>query len=81
VDQTGSSVSGASITLSFNRPDGSVQCTVTATTDSTGTAQASCATKRNAPKGSWSLHLGSVTLSTMTTLSSSSIGSYVFTVQ
>jgi hypothetical protein len=81
VDQTGSSVSGASVTLSFKRPDGSVQCTVTATTDATGTAQASCATKKNAPKGSWSLNVGSVALSTMTTLSSSSIGAYAFTIQ
>jgi MG2 domain len=81
VDQTGSSVSGASVTLSFKRPDGSGQCTVTATSDSTGTAQVSCATKRNAPKGSWSLHAGSVTLSALPNLTSSSVGATVFTVQ
>jgi hypothetical protein len=75
VDQTGSNLPGASVTLSFKRPDGSIQCTVTAKTDASGTAQASCAVKRNAPKGNWSLHAGSVALSSSTT------GDDMFTVQ
>jgi MG2 domain len=81
VDQTGRKLPGAAVTLSFKRPDGSVQCTVTATTDSSGTAQGSCATPSNAPKGSWSLHPESVTMSTMTSPSFSSVGDYKFTIQ
>ena len=80
VNQTGNNLPGAAVTLSYKRPDGTAQCTATVTTDAGGTAQFSCATSRNAPKGVWSLQLGSVTMAAMP-LSSSSLSTSAFTIQ
>jgi hypothetical protein len=53
VDQKGASIPGASVNLNVNRPDGSVQCTLAVTTDSTGTAAGSCTIPRKSQTGTW----------------------------
>jgi len=81
VDQNGAKLPGAAVTLSFKRPDGSIQCTATGTTDSSGTALASCATPASAPKGTWSVHPVSVMISTMVDTRFNSVGDCQFTIQ
>lgn len=54
---TGEAVSGALTSLEVIRADGSAVCAATVTSDTSGTAQSSCALGKNAPLGEWKVRV------------------------
>ena len=80
-DQNGNGLSGASVTLVFKQPNGSTQCSVSATSGSNGIAQAPCATQRNTAKGIGNAHLGGFSTNLMSTNLTGSVVDSAFTVQ
>ncbi len=82
VDQNGVSLSGATVTLNVIRPNGSVQCALSATTNSTGTAEASCKIPTSSRSiGTWDVHVANVTLTGYTYSAVLSVTDHNFTVQ
>lgn len=53
VNQNGSNIGGITVNLPVFQPTGLVQCNLSVTTDSTGTAQGSCQVPRRGPPGKW----------------------------
>lgn len=82
MDQNNVSLSGATVSLTVRKPSGVAQCTLTATTDTTGTAEASCKIPASAQiVGTWDSHVDNVTLTGYTYNSSTSVTDHNFTVQ
>ena len=81
VDQKGANLSSVAVTLPVKRPDGSVQCSASGTTDSTGTAQVSCAIPRKTQKGNWDGHVNSLSKSGYTSDYTNSVMDKPFSVQ
>jgi hypothetical protein len=82
VDQNNLSVSGATVSLTVRKPNGSAQCSLAATTDSTGTAEASCKIPASGQSvGTWDSHVDNVTLTGYSYNAATSVVDHNFTVQ
>lgn len=81
VNQNNASVVGLSVTMPVNRPNGTTQCTFTAKTDSTGTAQGSCQIPKNGPRGTWQGNVTSLTAAGYSTDAADSVLTDTFQVQ
>lgn len=80
-DQSGASLGGVNVSFTVNRPDGSTQCSLAASTDSNGNVLDSCSLPKNAPVGSWSVHIVTFGKSGYTSDTASSVVHTPFTVQ
>ncbi len=80
VDQNGANLSGATVSFTVKRPNGSPPCTLTATTDAGGTAESSCAIP-SGPNGTWDIHVDNVTKAGYTYDAANSVTDHNFTVQ
>jgi len=82
VDQNSANLSGATVSLTVLRPDGSAQCTLTATTDASGIAEATCKIPGSAKFiGTWHAHVDDVTKTGYTYDAAGSVTDHNFTVQ
>ncbi|MGE5141575.1 MAG: MG2 domain-containing protein [Rudaea sp.] len=81
VNDAGANVSGVSVKLPVLRPDGTVQCTVSAKSGADGTAVGSCRLPKSALAGKWSAHLEQLTKNGVTGDLLNSVTEDYFTVQ
>lgn len=81
VDANGANLNGTTVNYTVNQPGGSAQCALSSTTNSSGTAQGTCALPSNAPAGTWSAHIGAVTRAPRGISSLTPVSDVDFTVQ
>ncbi len=80
VNENQAGVSGATVTFAVTRPDGTIQCTVTATSDGNGFARGECRIPGKSPKGTWRGNVKNVVPSVGTFDTTKSVNYHNFTV-
>lgn len=81
-DTNGANVSGATASFTVNQPNGSAFCSfANKTTDSTGTAQGTCALTAGAPSGTWSGKISSFARASTPATVTDSVTQHNFSVQ
>jgi len=81
VDANGANLSGATVNYTVNQPGGTAQCTLSGTTDASGSAQGSCLVPTGAPTGTWNARIGAVTRAPRGVSSLTSVADVDFTVE
>jgi hypothetical protein len=79
VDSNNANVSGATVNFTVLRPNGTAQCSLSAVTNSNGTAMASCSLSNNSPTGTWDAHVVSINKASYSMSSGSMATDHSFT--